>query len=367
MSSTGIYIHIPFCKAKCPYCDFYSIPISDEMQEQYFSALYANLQKWGKKIKNSIDTVYFGGGTPSLVNIRYLTQTMETIQSNFHVADNCETTIEVNPFTYQTIDFECLKKHGINRLSIGLQSANDNELKVLGRLHSATDAYHTVKEAQKYKFDNISLDLMIGTPEQTKSSLSNSIEFCKDCNVQHISSYILKIEKNTPFYSLQGKLSFKNDDEQSDFYLHSCNEIQKYGYKQYEISNYAIPGYESKHNLKYWNCHSYLGLGPSAHSMIDNRRFHYPSSLSDFASGKIINDGAGNTPDEFIMMQLRLSKGLDLQEYQKRYQRPFSNQFFQLISEYEKHQLLIFENNIVKLTPKGFLLSNAIIGNLVYA
>ena len=282
MSNTGLYIHIPFCDGKCAYCSFFSKRADAREYDTYTDNLIRIIGIWGASLSRTVDTVYFGGGTPSLLGHERLIRILGQVYRCFDVADNAEITVEVNPTSTADLDFAALRKAGFNRLSVGLQSANDNELRILGRRHTADDVRYTVNRAKAAGFDNISLDVMLAVPEQTADSLNNTLEFCASTGVQHISSYILKVEEGTPFYAHRDKLGLFSDEEQAAFYEQSVYKLAQMGYKQYEISNFSVEGRESRHNLHYWHDDEYLGLGPSAHSFLDGRRFYYGSSFESF-------------------------------------------------------------------------------------
>ena len=364
-NNIGIYIHVPFCKSKCPYCDFYSIPTEESVMDNYVTRLIDEINQWSEKIKKEVDTIYFGGGTPSLLGNSRLNKIMEALYDKFNVKEP-EVTLEVNPTSSNELDFKGLLNNNINRLSIGLQTANNNELKILGRQHSCLDAKNTVLSAQDAGFRNISLDLMLAIPEQNQSSLKHSIDFCKELNVQHISSYLLKIEKGTPFFVNKDKLNLKDDDTQSDLYLYACNQLESEGFFQYEISNFSKPGKESRHNLKYWNCEEYLGLGPGAHSFIDNKRFYYKPSLKNFLyTPSIIDNGLGGDIEEYCMLKLRLNQGLNNEEFKSRFNMDIPENFLENAKKYEKYGLLKIENKTIKFTKAGFLVSNELICKII--
>jgi len=360
----GIYIHIPFCDKICPYCDFYSTCSKDEF-DKYTHELIKRITYFGEKHKRLVDTIYFGGGTPSVLGTRRLCDILENIKNSFIVKEDVEVTVEVNPCSSNNIDFLKLKSAGFNRLSIGMQSSNSDELKLLGRRHKAQDVKSTISAARDAGFDNISLDLMICVPNQTKNSLTESIRFCKSCDVEHVSAYILKIEKNTTFYSIKDKLNLFDDDTQAQLYMHVVNELEKHGYYQYEISNFSEKGYESKHNLRYWQCKEYLGIGPSAHSFLDGKRFYYPRSLDDFYNNIIVHDGAGGEIDEFIMLNLRLKKGLGLKSLNKKYNYIANKNFLTRINQLKREELIEVNDDNISLTKKGFLVSNSIINYII--
>ena len=366
MDSLSIYIHIPFCEQKCPYCDFYSISNKNEY-DNYVEKLKRLIEHYSRIYHRKICTIYFGGGTPSVLKARRLADILCTIKSNFDVVDDAEITVEVNPCSSDNLDFDMLKKAGFNRVSIGLQSSDENELRLLGRRHTADEAKDTVLRARKAGFDNISLDLMICVPTQTKSSLTKSIEFCKDCNVNHISAYILKFEENTPFFIIKNSFELFDDDSQAEMYLHVVNELAKHGYNQYEISNFCKDGFEGKHNLRYWRDQEYLGLGPSAHSFVDNKRFYYSRNIEDFYRNIVIEDGVGGDAEEYIMLSLRLKEGLNLETLCSRYNFTLSKNFLYRINKLKSEGLVDFKSSVVSLTKRGFLVSNTIINYLLDA
>ena len=361
----GLYIHIPFCRSKCPYCDFFSVRTKQYDYENYVNILINSIEKWSKKINKKVDTIYFGGGTPSLIGAPLIYKVLTNIKMNFEVTKDCEITIEVNPSSGNFFDFDLVKKAGVNRVSIGLQSADQQELKLLGRIHSLEDVSNTIKLCRKSNINNISLDLMIGIPNQTKESLKKSIDFCIDNKVQHISSYILCIEKNTYFYKNKEKYIFPDEDVTFDLYLFLTEYLNDNGFKQYEISNFSLTGYESKHNTKYWNLDNYLGIGPSAHSFLDNKRFYYSRSFEDFENDIIIDDGVGGNEEEYIMLKLRLTSGLNVSEYKKAFGKELSKDFFSKVDKFVKLNLMSFENDNICFTTNGFLLSNSILSELI--
>lgn len=364
MKQLSIYIHIPFCEQKCPYCDFYSKSDKTEY-DKYTDKLIEAIIDYSKKYTREITTVYFGGGTPSVLGSKRLCRILNAVKSNFIVAKDAEITIEVNPCSASKLDFSLLRESGFNRLSIGLQSANENELRILGRKHTSYEAKEVVERARKSGFVNISLDLMLCIHEQTKSSLTESIKFCKDCDVEHISSYILKFEENTPFFKSKDKLDVFDEDSQAQMYIHAVNELEKYGYHQYEISNFCKEAYEGKHNLRYWSDEEYLGLGPSAHSFIDGKRFYFNRSFEDFYNNITVDDGEGGDLEEFIMLSLRLKEGLDLNKLQKRYNFTLDKNFSQKINKLKLENLIDYNKEIISLTTEGFLVSNLVINYII--
>ena len=366
-NTIGLYIHIPFCKKKCAYCDFFSGASSKAERERYVLGVQDKIMYWGEKANEKVGSVYFGGGTPSVLGTEPLCGLLNSVKKAFNLADNAEITLEVNPESGQSLDFDKLRLTGFNRLSIGLQSSNQKELETLGRIHTAVEAALTVSRAQQAGFENISLDLMLAVPYQTKQSLKESIGFCADLGVTHISSYLLKIEEGTRFYSLKESLPLPDEDEQADIYLYAVEQLEKHGYHQYEISNFAKPSYESRHNTLYWKCGEYIGIGPSAHSFYNGRRFYYPRDMEKFYLGMTVDDGEGGGEDEFIMLALRLKSGLIFSEYEQKYGKPLSPAAMQTIKRFSQAGLMELKAESASLTPKGFLVSNAIIAEIVAA
>ena len=367
MKDLGLYIHIPFCDGKCHYCDFFS-QCGDEIEfDTYTDRLIKKLKYCKNKYKSyNIKTVYFGGGTPTAIGTERLIKILNSVFENFSVKKDAEITVEMNPVFNNEIDYKKLRNSGFNRLSIGLQSANDNELKILGRRHKSMDVKNTVTNARNAGFDNISLDLMLCIPNQTFKSLVSSIDFCFGLDVEHISVYILKIEENTKFYSIKDKLNLFNDEQQAQMYELAVNTLEKYGYQQYEISNFCKSGYESKHNLIYWRDEEYLGIGPSAHSFINGKRFYYGRSFEDFYSDKIIFESDGGDIEEYIMLALRLKEGLIFEKFQNRFKKPVSDKLIDRAKKLEEKGYLNITDNNISLTTKGFLLSNSVISYLIY-
>ncbi len=363
--SLGLYIHIPFCKSKCPYCGFYSLESDEEIKELYIQKVCSEIRKWGNILNKPVDTIYFGGGTPSLLKSDKIVDILRSVNESFRIIDP-EITMEVNPADYKSVDFKKLKFAGVNRISIGVQSLDDNELKILGRRHNANDVFSTYECVKKSGISNISVDFIVGAPGQRFESLDKIVDFCGENNVSHVSIYLLKVEENTPYYYNKSSLNFLSDDMCSDFYLYISDKMEYIGYNHYEISNFAVSGKESKHNLKYWNLEDYLGIGPSSHSLIKNERFYYESNIHEFNDkGRIIREGVGGTEEEYIMLKLRLSEGIKFNQYEKKFGRSFPKIYFEKISKYETLGLVKFNINVIKLTKKGFLLSNKIISDLI--
>ena len=351
----GLYIHVPFCLSKCPYCDFYSIKYDSETAESYTNAVIRNIKHCGGKF----DTVYFGGGTPFL-----LWDKIGNILAYVDTETGAEITVEANPCTVDAQKLAAVRNAGVNRISFGVQSLCDDELKALGRRHNADQAIDAIKIAKKQGFDNISADIMLGTPMQTLDSLTHTIQRLSELPVTHISAYMLKIEENTPF--AKAKLEFPDEDEVCSLYLKAVEQLSNSGFDQYEISNFSKKGFPCRHNLKYWNCEEYLGIGPAAHSYYKGKRFFVKRDLNTFISDayqKIsIEDGDPGGYEEYAMLRLRLTEGLSLSEYGL---RGGNVQMLKSMLNTIPREYYFFDRDNVSLTPKGFLVSNMIICKLL--
>lgn len=361
----GLYIHIPFCRKKCPYCDFFSGKATETDYDAYLAVLKSRITSWANKTNRPVATIYFGGGTPSILGTKRLVGLLSHIRQCFRLYDHAEVTLEVNPESGKWLDFKELSAFGFNRVSVGMQSAVPKELESLGRIHTAEEAKQTITLAQKAGIENISLDLMIGIPYQTKESLKASIAFCASCDVKHISAYLLKIEEGTPFFYQRGLLPIADEDEQADLYLYAVQELEASGYLQYEISNFAQKGFESRHNTAYWKCREYIGIGPSAHSFFEGKRFFYSRNLTEFQNNILIQDGSGGDEEEYIMLSLRLNRGLVLSEFEQRFHHPIADSFMKQAEQFAKAGYMVADKNHVAFTPKGYLISNTILSRLL--
>lgn len=356
--SLGLYIHVPFCLKKCPYCDFYSCENSLHKRDAYVQAVCRNLRAYGKGQK--VDTIYFGGGTPSLLKLDHIAEIIMTAKESFSLSLS-ETTIEVNPATV-TAEMLCgYRAIGIDRISIGVQDLQDDTLETLGRLHTAQQAADAVYAAKHAGFDNISCDLMIGTKGQTKKRLTDTMEELTSMSITHISAYLLKIEEGTPYARSDMKFLVPSDDETADLYLHMVEFLENKGFSQYEVSNFALPGYHSRHNCRYWKCEPYLGVGPSAHSCM-NTRFYVNSNLDEFIKSHIqntiIEDEAPCDKNEKLMLRLRLTEGAETSHFSEKQKK--------IIEKYVNAGFMQTNNNRVSFTPKGFLVMNSILTELLW-
>ena len=366
--SFGLYIHIPFCRAKCPYCDFYSVTFREESADSYTDAVLRAVD-YAPETEMVLDSIYFGGGTPVLLGPERLLRICDAVCKKFCVSEDCEITLEANPAA-MTLEALCkLREGGFNRISIGVQSAVDEQLKTLGRLHSASQAVESVELCRIAGFDNISVDLMLATPGQTEESIR---QFCDSfCPVaDHISAYLLKVEEGTPF-GRQHMERFCPDEERSaDLYLFAVNELKQRGFEQYEISNFAKDGKYSRHNTRYWDCSEYLGIGPAAHSFWQGERRCFARDLDGFISAENpwdlwIYDDKGGDFFEYAMLRLRLSAGLVFSDCIERYPDVDLSFLKQQAEQLLKHGLIFMDYKHIALTTEGFLVSNSVIWRLL--
>ena len=371
--NSGLYIHIPFCKSKCKYCDFNSFANREKDIEPYFSALNNELSAWSEKLASrQFDTVYFGGGTPSFVGPSILCKCIEHIKKIFPISSDCEITVECNPGTIGFDGLKKLKSAGANRLSIGLQSTDSQTLSVLGRIHSVNDFEECLAAARFAGFDNISLDLMYGLPDMTMEKWEKTLEKAVSYLPQHISAYALKIEDGTPFSKMQ--LNLPDEDLCSDMYEKAVEILRKNGYCRYEISNFALPGKESRHNQKYWECCDFLGLGAGAYSCINNVRFNNAADIIEYIqkinpTGFAVNEkeeiSFAEQMSEFVFLGLRCEKGISKTEFKNRFGKNIKDYFGQPIEKYINLGFLIDENGFLRFSDKGFFVSNTILSDFI--
>lgn len=365
MKNIGLYLHIPFCKSKCPYCDFYSFSGKDAEKDEYTRVLKDRISSSVSTLKCKGDTLYIGGGTPSVLGADNLKILVDTCKKDF-LTDDAEITVECNPHGLDEKFFKVLYDCGVNRISMGLQSAVDSERRILGRLSDRNQVEKSVKTAQKVGFKNITLDVMLGVPNQTEKSLNETLDFCVSLGVPHISAYMLKLEENTHFYKNKEKYSFPDDDLTADLYLQMCESLENNNIIQYEISNFSKKGYESKHNLKYWHCEEYLGLGPSAHSFLDGKRFYFDRNFNEFMNGNFpIQDGVGGDFTEYVMLNLRLVEGLNENRVFERFGFNIPNEIYEKSKIFIDNGYMTITKNGLALTRQGFLMSNSILAEIL--
>lgn len=376
MTPLGIYIHIPFCLSKCAYCDFYSRGGSKNEYSEYTDALCAHISEAQMRASDyEVDTIYFGGGTPTAIGEKNLLRILNTVMRSFKVSEDCEVTCEANPNSVTYPMLKRLRRGGFNRISFGMQSADRAELRVLGRTHTFDDVKKAVEGARRAKFNNISLDLMYGLPSQSVASFLDSLDAAIALEVEHISCYSLKIEEGTPLAERPETLFLPSDDEQADMYLAAVTRLSDEGYVQYEISNFAKEDFLSRHNMKYWTLGEYWGFGPSAHSLVGKKRFSYVSDTARYIAAmqcgdevieklETINETA--RCGEYLMLGLRTAAGIAGDILEKKYLTYF-DEIEKVLLSYHKTGHAAFDGLTWKLTPEGFLISNRIIGDVLDA
>lgn len=366
----GLYIHIPFCKAKCAYCDFYSLAHSEEKMDAYMAALLRHLEEVAPRAAGmQVDTVYFGGGTPSYLGAARLCRILQTVLRRYGVTRDAEITLEANPDSAgDWKELRRLRRAGFNRLSLGVQSTDDTLLRRIGRVHTYEQVQQAVMAARKAKFTDLSLDLIYGLPGQTMEDWQRTLADAVALGPEHLSCYGLKLEEGTPLWQQRQTLTLPDDDAQADMYLYTVAALGEMGYEQYEISNFAKPGKASRHNLKYWNMEEYAGFGPGAHSDFGGVRYGYVRDIDSYIAGKLVlseseNDSTLARDYEYVMLSLRTAAGIDRQTFEKRYRQRFQP-METLFEQYEKAGLALPTEGGWRLTPKGFLVSNSIIAAL---
>ena len=359
----GLYIHVPYCKQKCNYCDFYSLA-NPQTAMEYAHQVAETVVQMAKKYPYLVDTIYFGGGTPTMMPKEGLGLILQTIRNHCAVTDSAEITCEVNPGEGYPTSVEDLANLGVNRLSVGLQSAVEAELATLGRKHTPQDVKNLLACAKAAGITNTSVDLMWGIPRQTVESALQSVAFVTALNPTHISAYMLKIEEGTPFGKNPPPLP--EEDTVCAIYETCCEALERAGYPRYEISNFAKIGFESKHNCKYWNCQNTLGIGPAAHSFVEGKRFYFPRDLQAFMQGcNPVDDGAGGDFTEYAMLQLRLSKGLQQQECLQKFGHSIPKDLLDKAQPMIDHGLMTYDGNTLCFTTKGNLVSNEILARIL--
>lgn len=375
--SLGLYIHIPFCKQKCVYCDFYSLSGNESRMDDYTDALCAHLLETAPfAAGHSVDTVYFGGGTPSYLGEKRLVKLLKIISKKYHVAKDAEITLEANPDSagdWKTL--KALRKAGVNRLSLGMQSACDAELQKIGRVHTMAQVRAAVEAARRARIENLSLDLIYGLPGQTLEQWQKNLAAAVDLAPEHLSCYGLKVEEGTPLFARRETAGLPGDEAQADMYLHTVDYLACHGYQQYEISNFARTGRESRHNLKYWLLEEYAGFGPGAHSDFGGVRYAYERDLERYIRGvkkhtPMLSESERIPPldrdTEWVMLGLRTVRGLDPREFETRFRRRFSC-FLPFLTQCQQAGYAVQEEGRWHLTPRGFLVSNQIIGGMLDA
>ncbi|MCL1835599.1 MAG: radical SAM family heme chaperone HemW [Oscillospiraceae bacterium] len=372
----GIYVHIPFCSSKCAYCNFYSLPGGDRLMPLYNAAMLKHIEEYEPQLDGYlIDTVYIGGGTPSYYGAGRLASIFNALKRYGHVRLDSEATVEVNPGSITKDELLKLRRAGFNRLSVGVQSADDKMLKSLGRSHSYADAEETVKNARQAGFENISVDIIFGLPSQGKDTWAETIAKIASLKAEHVSCYALKIEEGTEFNVFKDSPFLPDDDEQADMYLYAVEMLARFGYRQYEVSNFSRRGFESKHNMKYWLGYEYIGFGAGAHSYIGRCRYSFIEDVEKYIErvtlGQAVVEYSEEMSDfenagEYLMLRLRTVQGISEGEYYDIY-RLKMDLILDLMKKYESSGWMVFDEGRWRFTPKGFLLSNTLIGEILDA
>ena len=371
----GIYIHVPFCRSKCYYCDFCSkTHVTDEQTAEYVAALCREIEFISKKIGDSgqipvADTVYFGGGTPTLLSAGDFERIFSKVADTFGISDGAEITAETNP---KTADYEKLcdiRALGVNRLSIGMQSVHDGELRALGRIHTFADFCTSYNDARRAGFDNISADLMYGIPEQTRESFAASVNTLADMSPEHISSYCLTVEEGTPFAKRRDALCLPDEDIVADMYAEMTEILAKRGYEKYEISNFAHKGRESKHNIKYWRLEDYLGFGPAAHGCFDSTRYGHTRDIEAYIRGEntyceVNRIELCERMNEYVMLGMRLEGGIRISDFEARFGQSFEEIFGQKLIKYAPEYVYLGDDRCA-FTPRGMFISNFILSDVL--
>lgn len=374
-----LYIHVPFCKTRCHYCNFHSQAFNQVTFSWYFKLLLDEIKLWGERLKKPrLRTIYFGGGTPSLIPLNHLDQIMKALDKHFTFNPNMEVTLEANPDSAQDISyFRALLSMGINRLSLGMQSLKDEDLQNMGRPHSVGMTLAAYDAARRAGFGNIGLDLIWGLPNQRLKTWIDQLKLVADMRPEHISAYNLTLEPGTVMEKRcgpDGDLTMPQDQEQGRMFIYGAEYLESMGYMHYEVSNFARMGFTSMHNSGYWDGSDYLGLGPSAVSTIGRRRFTTPRYMDEYDAyirgGMVGNDYEDLTDDdllkEMVMLSLRTSRGLDLKEFRQRTGFDLVKSQEQLVSALHRENLVRINQGRLKLTKNGMLVSNVIIKRLAF-
>ena len=374
----GLYIHVPFCRSKCQYCDFYSLATKDDkLIDGYLDAICDHIKEAGELAPGyRVDTIYFGGGTPSFFGGDGMAAILTTIRRSFDVANDAEISFEANPDSVSDRLLHRLRAEGFNRASLGIQSDDDEMLKKLGRPHTYAQAVTAYQRIRKAGFRNVSVDLMYGLPGQTLQQWQETLDTVLRLLPEHISCYGLKVEPGTPFYEIRDSLNLPDDDLQAEMYLTAVETLGSRGFRQYEISNFCRKGLISKHNMKYWTGGEYLGFGPSASSDFAGKRFTLKRDLQAYITairegGDIIDDvqeiPVRERAGEYLMLRLRTSLGISASEYERKFMLPFAPLEEVLEKRRRLYHTTQAENGRWILTPRGYLVSNDIISDLLLA
>ena len=376
----GVYLHIPFCRSKCDYCDFYSMPAGDDLMDRYQKALLTQIKSMAPRLKGrTVDTIYIGGGTPSYYGEKRLRELLGYLQRHLSVAKNAEITVECNPDTVDLKSMIRLRKAGVNRISLGMQSADPDQLRCVHRVHDPQQVIWAVEDIRAAKIENLSLDLIYGLPGQSMDSWRNTVRAALALHPDHLSCYGLKVEEGTPLarrVDEEGDMDLPDGDSQADFYLEAVEQIQQAGFRQYEISNFARTGMESRHNLKYWMGREYAGFGPGAHSYLDGVRYAWPRDLAGYLealeAGEPVAMAEKETVPpreqarEYLLLRMRTMRGIEEWEYRRSFGLNFEP-ISRRLEFFESHRWAEQSDHRWHFTPQGFLLSNTLIADLLDA
>lgn len=372
LTKTGLYIHVPFCSSKCNYCDFNSYAGRLNLTEDYFNSMKKEIEHYDEELRyNLIETIFIGGGTPSCVDQKFISNILTICRANFNISEDCEISIESNPGTLDIEKLMAYRRSGINRISIGLQAYQENLLKYLGRKHSADDFISSIELAKKAGFKNINADVIFGIPGQTTEDWKQTLKMLVELGITHISAYSLKIEEGTKFGDMLncGKLIQMEDELDREMYHYAIDYLKQNGYNQYELSNFAKEGFECKHNLVYWKCLDYLGLGAGAHSFLQDVRFSNEYSIESYISclergEKPVEDRCSidycEKMSEYMFLGLRLTQGVNNSEFQDLFNQDMFVKYTDSFNELEKNKLIEINGENVKLTRLGLDLANQV-------
>ncbi len=360
----GLYIHIPFCLKKCKYCDFVSFDNNHQLMGEYIDALVREMKEYEGML---IDTIFIGGGTPTILPLELLEKLLVSIRDSFKISNEYEFTIEANPKTVTKEKLDLLKKYGVNRISLGVQTFNEDELKIIGRVHTSDDAKETIRLIKSEGFPNVNIDLMSALPEQTMLSFKDTLNNAIKENPQHISCYSLILEENTPLMKEyeEGKLKLPDENEEREMYEYACEFLKENGYEQYEISNFSKVGMESRHNIKYWECREYIGIGIATASYYNGARYKNTDCIGEYIKGGSKKEEyqtltIKNKIEEFMMMGLRMTKGVSKKEFESRFKMEIGDIYKEEIERFKKSDLLIEDGDRIYLSRRGIHLSNSV-------
>ena len=371
----GIYIHIPFCRSKCDYCDFYSLAGKEQWMDSYLKALLFQIKEKAGALRDyQVDTIYFGGGTPSYYGEGRLREILSVVRNHYSVSRTPEITVECNPDSVDKKSLLRLRRAGVNRISLGMQSGNPVQLSALNRPHDMNQVEAAMTLLREVKIDNVSLDLIYGLPGQSMESWQESLRQAMALAPEHISAYGLKVEEGTPLFKrvLSGE-EIADDDLQADMYLQMVDTLSKNGYRQYELSNFSKTARESRHNLKYWMGREYLGFGPGAHSDLAGARFSYQRDLEGFIAGVLHGENVldeyeeiskAERAREYLMLRMRTQRGIEEWEYRREFTMNF-DAIEQKLLQFEGQGFVVQSGDRWHFTPQGFLLSNTLISQML--